>query len=427
MVSGQNLAMPAQFKPEKSSRRLQPAPAQAGSLGHQNTAMRILVACPAFPPAYSYGGTPMTAFGLAKGLQDLGQEVLVLTTDANGREDLPETPGRLTTFSGVPVIYHHRWGKNPYFWAPGLAGNLKRLASCFDLALVRGNWSYINLAASRTLSGAVPVFLYPEGTFDPWAFRHHRAKKVLYWHLVENRNYRQAATIIALTGSEAQQVKRMGIPGPVEVIPNGVFLSDFAETAFPRTSTDIYQGKRRGDRRVVLYLGRIHLKKGIDTLVAALKIIPREERPLLVIAGHGDRWYENKIKNQVLDLQLTEDVLFTGMVTGAEKFRLLKSSDLLILASRSEGLPHAVLEGMAARKPVIITPACNLPEVEERQAGFVIPEDAAMLAGVIRRLAADPRLREKMGENGYNLVQDRFTWEAVAVKTLELAHRLRRN
>jgi glycosyltransferase involved in cell wall biosynthesis len=386
--------------------------------------MRILVVCPAFPPAYTYGGTPLTAFGLAKGLQDLGQEVLVLTTDANGRENLPVAPGRLTTFSGVPVIYQHRWGKNPYFWAPGLAGNLKRLAPRFDLALVRGNWGYINLAASRTLAGAVPFFLYPEGTFDPWAFRHHRNKKVLYWHLVEKRVYSRAAAIIALTEIEARQVREMKIGVQVKVIPNGVFLKDFEEVASDNSYENKYRDKSGKTRPLVLYLGRIHLKKGIDTLVEALKIIPRRGRPLLVIAGNGERWYETEIKNKVENWQLGDDVIFPGLVTGNEKLYLLKNCAMLVLPSKSEGLPHAVLEAMACRKPVIITAECNLPEVRDWGAGYLVERDSRSIARVIQELLNYDGLREAMGNNAYALVKSKFTWPQVAKQTRQLAREI---
>jgi glycosyltransferase involved in cell wall biosynthesis len=379
--------------------------------------MRFLIVCSAFPPASIYGGTPLTAFGLAKGLLDLGQEVLVLTTNANGAANLNVPLSQITLFNGVPVIYQPRWGSNAYFWSPALARCLKELGPGFDLALVRGNWGYINLAASRILHGKVPFFLYPEGIFDPWAFRYHYYKKVFYWHLIEKCNYRRAAAIIALTKTEAEQVKQTKIQGPVEVIPNGVFLEEFDRKVVHNN----YPYTEKLNRPVILYLGRIHLKKGIDILIEAINIIPQKSRPLLVIAGDGDKGHEKNLRHKVARLNLAEDVLFTGFVTGEEKLFLLKNCSMLALPSKSEGLPHAVLEGMACRKPVIITPWCNLPEVQAWEAGLLVSEDAQSIAQAIQRLLNDGPLREKMGQNGYALVKRQFTWKAVAEKTHNFA------
>lgn len=384
--------------------------------------MRFLLVCPAFPPAAGYGGTTLSALGLARGLRQQGHEVLVLTTDADGAANLSVPVGRITSFEGVPVLYHHRWGQNAYFWCRGLARSLQTLAPEFDVALVRGNWGYINLAAARFLYPRVPLVIYPEGSFDPWAFRHRGWKKVIYWRLIEKLNYRRAAAVIALTRKEAEQLKGMKIKAPVEVIPNGIFPEEFDREVAIRGAAARYLGQ--ATRPMLLYLGRLHPKKGIDTLIAAMGLIPAPSRPLLLIAGAGEQGYELTLKNMVEELRLSEDIFFTGPVAGDEKLSLLKASSILVLASRGEGLPLAVLEGMAAGKPVVITPGCNLPEVEEWQAGVVVEGKAGTIAGAVQGLLRDETRRRCMGENARALVNSRFTWSAVAQKTAAFAEKI---
>ncbi len=376
--------------------------------------MRILIVCPAFPPAFIYGGTPLTAFGLAKGLQDLGQEVLVVTTNANGADNLEVALSRVISYAGVPVIYHPRWGRNSYFYSPALGRYLKELGPRFDLALVRGNWGYINLTACRSLSGKMPVFLYPEGIFDAWAFRHHYYTKTIYWHLIEKYNYKRATGVIALTRPEAEQIKIMGIAVPIEIIPNGVFLEEFEGQG---NCVGLEQHKT--GRPLVLFLGRLHLKKGIDILLKAISLIALESRPLLVIAGEGDKKYKEQLKDLVWKLGIEKDVMFAGLVTGEKKLYFLKKCAILVLPSRSEGLPVAVLEAMACRKPVVITPQCNLPEVAQWQAGFVVDGEAGSIAAAINKLVTCDSLQARMGKNAYALVKARFTWSVIAQQSIE--------
>jgi glycosyltransferase involved in cell wall biosynthesis len=384
--------------------------------------MRLLIVCPAFPPAYIYGGTPLTAYGLAKGLINQGHEVLVLTTNANGDANLTVPLGIRTLFDGVPVLYHPRWKANPFFFASGLADNLRDWGSRYDIALLRGNWQYINLVGSWMLHKKIPFLIYPEGTFDPWAWAYRRVKKRIYWHLIEKHNYQRAAGIVALTQNEARQVKAIGIKPPVKVILNGIFIEDFENKISGGSFDCKYAAWLK--RPVALFLGRIHVKKGIDLLIKALALIHKDSRPILIIAGSGDKGYEEILKNQIRVSELEEDILFTGMVTGEEKLYLLQRSTIFVLPSKSEGLPLAALEAMACKKPVILTPWCNLPEVEQWQAGFTVENAPPKIAGAIKQMLTNKTWREKMGENAYTLIKQKFSWESVARQTVEFAERI---
>lgn len=381
-----------------------------------------------FPPAFGYGGVPQAALGLAQALMNQGHDNLVLTTDANGAQRLPVISDRLTHYRQVPVIYSRCWGRNSYFYSPALATHLRQRARKFDLALVRGNWGYINLVARKLLPPVrLPYILYAEGTFDAWAMRHKRWKKLPYWHLIEKYNYRQAAGAIALTEVEYHQTKQYVPQIPVEIIPNGINFEDF----YPVPDYNEF-AKRFPDlqnRPFILFLSRLHYKKGLDILLPALAEFLRstdhpDNLPRLVVAGAGNRAIEEALQAQVARLGLGAQVRFIGMVTGYDKLLLLHHCCFFILPSRSEGLPVAVLEALTCAKPVIITPQCNLPEVAETGAGLVVDLNPAALAQAMRWMWATRETHAAMGEQALRLIQDRFTWRAVAERTVHFCQQI---
>lgn len=115
---------------------------------------------------------------------------------------------------------------------------------------------------------------------------------------------------------------------------------------------------------------------------------------------------------------VTDKVIFTGPVYGAIKVQLLKDADVFVLTSYSEGQPMAVIEALGCGAPVLITTACNVPEVAEAGAGFVVPPSIASIVPALTDILREGRLREDMGMHARKLVESRFTWEKVAQQTI---------
>ena len=153
-------------------------------------------------------------------------------------------------------------------------------------------------------------------------------------------------------------------------------------------------------------------KNGIDLLLesfARLKVPDWH----LILAG-SDYNYRSKLEQIILHLGLQNRVHFTGFVEGDQKLALLKSCNLLVLASRLEGLPVTVLEAMAVRKPVLISKACNLPEVAHANAGIEIEGGVESLTqGLLQFFAMDETAQKNMGECGHRLVKQHFSWESI--------------
>lgn len=213
-----------------------------------------------------------------------------------------------------------------------------------------------------------PVVISPHGSLDPWALRNSAWKKRIAMASYERRNFEAASCIHALNASEAASIRAVGFLNPVSIIPNGVELpADNQALSRPAFLNG-------DDRKLLLFLGRIHPKKGIvETLDAWSRVL--HARPAtgrdwtLVIAGWDDGNHMARVEACAASLGLHGHVHFPGPLFGADKQAALMHASAFVLASYSEGLPMAVLEAWAHRTPVFMTAACNLPEGFQRRCG----------------------------------------------------------
>jgi poly(glycerol-phosphate) alpha-glucosyltransferase len=167
---------------------------------------------------------------------------------------------------------------------------------------------------------------------------------------------------------------------------------------------------------VLLFISRLHPKKGLENLLQAwANLAQGNQKWCLVIAGWGDKEYAQSLNNLVADLQIDRSVIFTGPLFESEKHKAFSHADAFILPSLSEGLPMAILEAWSYKVPVLITPACNLPEGYQAQAAIKIePNPSAIEAGLQTLFSLSEEQRKALGENGYQLVLAKYTWDKIA-------------
>jgi poly(glycerol-phosphate) alpha-glucosyltransferase len=257
---------------------------------------------------------------------------------------------------------------------------------------------------------------------DAWALKKSGWRKKIAGWLYENGNLRSAACIHALCESEYQNIRAYGLKNPVCVIPNGVNLPELPA----RQGVAPWDSHIRAYKNVMLFLGRIHPKKGLEKLIRAWSVLKRgkvKESELwhLVIAGWSQGGHEQKLKQLVHELNLSADVSFTGPLYHTAKDTALRAAKAFILPSFSEGLPMAVLEAWAHGLPVIMTSQCNLPEGFEAGAAlYVRPEAASIAEGLKSFLGLSEGTREQMGRSGFELVRSRFSWPKIAAQMVDV-------
>jgi glycosyltransferase involved in cell wall biosynthesis len=224
-----------------------------------------------------------------------------------------------------------------------------------------------------------------------------------------------AACLRALCPPEVDSFRAYGLKNPVAVVPNGVDLPSLGE--LPPRHPSLPEG-----RKVLLYLGRIHDKKGLAQLVSAWGQIknPAKKDWILAIAGWDQGGHEAELKRQAGELG-SADVLFLGPQFGADKAACYASCDAFILPSFSEGLPMVVLEAWAYAKPVLMTPACNLPEGFTTGAALQISPTVKGIQFGLHYIFDMPASElEASGAEGRRLVESKFDWRLVAAQMAEV-------
>jgi glycosyltransferase involved in cell wall biosynthesis len=383
--------------------------------------VRVLHVIPSLAPIY--GGPSQLLPRLVRKLSQKGLTVDVASTDANGAESLQVPLGQPVEADGLRAYYFHRHWPSWYSTSWPLARWLWREGRNYHLFHITAVFSFPTLAAARIASRlGVPYIVSPQGMLEPWALRYKAWKKGPYFAAVERSSLQRAAGLQALTPNEARQLRNLGLRAPTFVAPNGVDLEEFHELPSRDVFTALYP--EVWDRAIVLFMGRLDPKKGLDLLVSAFARMLRTRHPkdvCLVVAGPDLIGYRPALERLIEREQLHEHVVFTGILSGERKRAALAAADVFVLPSRSEGLSVAVLEAMAARCPVIVSRACNMPDVEERGAGVVVgDEDVTALANALAALVGDAGLRCAMGERGSTVVRERFSWSSVATQMAEV-------
>ncbi|MCB1633229.1 MAG: glycosyltransferase [Xanthomonadales bacterium] len=312
---------------------------------------------------------------------------------------------------------------------PGVSLSLARAlpgaVRAADVVHVHAIWNFPTWWAMRCARAAgTPYIVAPQGSFDPWALRQNALGKRLYGALTEIPLLRRANCLQALSQKEAAQFRAGGLSGPIEVIPNGIPSKMFAASAEQRslaTCLDLPTGSR-----TLLFLSRVHPKKGLDLLLNAFaQLASRYPYVYLVIAGHdAGSGYKTQMEALAASLGVAERCRFIGEVVGDTKRECLQGADAWALISHSEGLPVAALEALGAGLPCVLSDECNLPEVGDHGAGWVVNPDVEAATDALSELLANPAEARARGDRARQLVAERFTWDRIAEQTINVYERM---
>jgi len=237
--------------------------------------------------------------------------------------------------------------------------------------------------------------------------------------LVERKNLAAAATVLACSEQEAHGLRLVGLRNSIVVIPNGV--SELYLSA--KASGDEFRARHGLDvlTPVVLFLSRLHPKKGLDVLAASFaKVAARLPNARLVIAGRPAPGYLADVKKTICAQGIDKRALLVGDLCGEEKISAYRAADVFVLPSRSENFGIAVVEAMACGTPVVVSRETPWSEVERYGAGRWAKLDSGEFAQHIIEILEDGQLRRAMGQNGRALVREKYTWDRIAPRVLAL-------
>lgn len=353
------------------------------------------------------GGPSRSVGRLADELAALGEEVTVV---ANDYRELGEA--LVPRSARVELVPARRMPFRLGARSPGLPAVIERETGAADLVHVHGLWLPTNHRAARAARRhRKPYVVSPRGMLEPWAMRHRAFRKSLVWVLAERRFLRAAAALHATAEAEAESFRIAGLANPVVVAPNGIDIPDHfpgrevIETAFPAV---------RG-RRILLFLSRLHPKKGVTELLSSWeKLQDRFPEWLLVLAGDDFDNHESRYRSQA-QIRLGGRALFTGDLQGEEKSSMLAACELFVLPSHSENFGLVIGEALAAGKPVITTRATPWKELVSESCGWWIPPSEANLTPALAEALSRPAKElAQMGQRGAALVRERYSWPRAA-------------
>jgi poly(glycerol-phosphate) alpha-glucosyltransferase len=344
---------------------------------------------------------------LAINTQQLGHHVMVFGL----RDEFTDADS--PAWGTLSVRVHPVVGPRSFGFSPGLVGSIED--SRIDVLHAHGLWMYPSVA-SLTLCRRekLPLVLAPHGMLDPWAVRNSAWKKKIAMWLYEGAHLRGASCLHALSEAEAASMRALGLRNPICMIPLGQEVPQDGAAERRPEGSQLATG-----RRLLLFLGRLHPKKGLPNLLRAWAACQKAGREAtdwaLVVAGWDQNGHERLLKHMASELGIANTVLFAGPLFDANKDTAFRCADAFVLPSYSEGLPVAILEAWAYQIPVLMTPQCNLPEgFAEGAAVRADPDVASLTQGLRTLFAMSKSEREQMGARGRRLIQMRFSWPSVA-------------
>jgi len=383
-------------------------------------------------PAVGLGGPLVSVAEIAERLVQRGHEVSVLTTDLGLDQRLDVARDKPVMVDGVRVWYLRRREplqplrrSLPYLadsigfgYAPMLKSTLERELSTYDCVNTQSPFIYTALATARSaLRLGIPLFYHQRGNLLRTHLSRRLVKKRIFIELFEKRLMRGATTLIGL--NEAERIAfSMWAPGtPCCVVPNGISLPSLRDATGAVQRTEASWGIPES-ARVILFLGRLHPWKRVDVLLRAfLRMGSHFEDAVLVIAGEDEAGIKEEWSDRIDRAGLRDRVRFMGAVTGKEKSDLLARADLFCLPSRGEGFSMAILEAMSFGTPVIVTPECNLPEVELLGLGRIAKGEPTAFGDAIRTMLRDPIRLGRAGVAARRFAEQ-HSWDTVVDRLL---------
>ena len=341
----------------------------------------------------SYGGTCQAVRNLVPGLQNLGVESEVVSIDDPnatflGRDSFP-----------ISAVGPSRgaWSYSSKF-TPWLKENVSR----FNSVIIHGLWQYPGYATSKVIGnfqnvtngkGHKPkLFVMPHGMLDPYfqkasGRRLKALRNILYWKLIEGNVINSADALLFTCEEERHLAKQPFRPyHPPKECVVGLGVEDPPPFTQTMRNAFLEKCKTASDKRYILFLSRIHEKKGVDLLVKSyIEVFKNSEKsgmalPLLIIAGPGlDSAYGQAMQKLAAESELKDAIIFPGMLSGDAKWGAFYGCDAFILPSHQENFGIAVVEALACGKPVLISNQVNIWREIEGAGGGIVAEDS--LAG----------------------------------------------
>jgi len=371
--------------------------------------MNILHVIPSYKPAYVYGGPIYSSSALCEQLVAEGHKVTVVTTTANGKEELNVQQGVVQQVDGVDTIYFKRLTKDHTHFSPALISYLYRNIKKYDAVHIHSWWNLVSIFTLLVcyVRRVRPV-VSPRGMLSDYILEtnHNFQKKII--QKVVGDPLLSKVKFHATSLAEVHEIKKMYPASQVAEIFNFVTVPEGAVA--PKT----VQPKIR-----FVFLSRIDPKKGLELLFKALSMVsfPYE----LTIAGPYKEDYLEQLKTLTREYGIDQHITWVGPVYGDAKFKLLRDHDVMVLTSHNENFANIVIESLAMGTPVLISNMVGLSTyISDNQLGWISGIDPQHIKEVLEQVYAERDKLPAMSAAAPVLMQRDFDRSRLVNKYIEL-------
>jgi glycosyltransferase involved in cell wall biosynthesis len=359
--------------------------------------MKILHVVPSYKPAYIYGGPIESVSKLCEGLAAHGHDVDVYTTTANGEAELDIVPGTTMVVDGVKVTYFKRITKDPTHVSPDLWRAVNSSVKEYDIVHVQSWWNILVVVATCICHlKKVKVLISPRGMLSQYIFETGNTKMKKLIHYTAGKWALSKSWFHATADSEAIECREIISEWKGFIEPNILTLPDLP---IEKNINKVF---------TLIFLSRVHPKKGIEILLHA---ISKLQFPVLFkIAGSGEDEYIKQLKDLIVRLDITEKVIWTGWLDREQKFLELMHADLFVLVSLNENFANVVVESLHMGTSVLLSEEVGLAGfVRAYDQGWVSTLEVADVALKISAAYIDHDKRARIREQGRSVIESHFS------------------
>ena len=390
--------------------------------------LKVLHVIPSVAPCR--GGPSKAIIEMVYALRQIGVDAEIATTNDNGAELLDVELNRLTEYQGVPIRFFKRFSPpinflREFAYSYGFTRWLNAHIADYDLIHVHAIFSY---CSTRTMAIArkhnVPYVVRPIGQLESWSLEQSKGRKKQYLDLIERKNLNAAAMVHFTAESEKEQALELLPNLTSTVTPLGIDLPMLVRDSHTKM---IERWQLNDHCTTLVYLSRIHPKKGLDILLKALASLDDIEFQL-VIAGTGNKDHIQELKQLSEQLGIDQHCHFIGFVQGLEKNTLLQGADLFTLTSHSENFGIAVLEALASGTPALISQEVALSEqVSQEQLGYVTELNIEAVKDTLSSALNNTEQLKQTGNKARRFIEQNYQWPVISKQLLAVYKHIKSN
>ena len=367
------------------------------------------------------GGPSKAVIEMVKALQSQNVDAEIATTNDNGKDllDVPlgELTDQLEEYGNVPIRFFARFSPNvnavrEFAYSRTLTAWLWQHITDYDIIHVHAIFSYastIAMVIARIKN--LPYINRPLGQLCEWSLQQSKLRKQIYFNIIERSNLLHSQSLHFTAEQEREEFQQLDLNIPNFVLPHGVHIPELIANA----QDQLRQILQIPDQiPIILFMSRIHPKKGLEYLIPALGKFP-DSNFAFVIAGNGESDYIKQIQSLLETHQIRDQTHLVGFVNGELKNLYLQGADLFVLTSHSENFGIAVIESLVAGTPVLITDGVAIaPMVQSHDLGYVTQLDTVAIAATIQEFFEHPQVAKQKGDRAQPYIAENYSWAKIA-------------